>query len=121
MIKLTEEDFSIEDTIEKMKKREDGTIVTFLGVVRDDKIKGLKIECYLEMAEKELEKLEEMARKKFDVNDIVIIHRYGRLKVKDNILLISISSAHRKSAFRACEYLIDKIKKIVPIWKEEVR
>jgi len=121
MIKLTEENFSIENTIEKMKKSEDGAIVTFLGIVRDDNIKELKIECYLEMAEKELEKLEKIARKKFDVNDIVIIHRYGRLKIKDNILLISVSSAHRKTAFRTCEFLIDEIKKVVPIWKEEIR
>jgi len=86
--------------------------------VRDDKIKKMKIERYQEMAEKELKKLENNARKKFDVDDVMIIHRYGNLKVGDNIVLIAVSSAHRKDAFRACEYLINGLKKVAPIWKE---
>jgi len=118
MIKITENDFSEDGIIRKMKKPEVGAVVSFLGIVRDDKIKKMKIERYQEMAEKELKKLENNARKKFDVDDVMIIHRYGNLKVGDNIVLIAVSSAHRKDAFRACEYLINGLKKVAPIWKE---
>ncbi|MCG2825645.1 MAG: molybdenum cofactor biosynthesis protein MoaE, partial [Thermoplasmatales archaeon] len=64
---------------------------------------------------------ENNARKRFDVKDIMIIHRYGRLKVAENIVLIAVSSSHRKDAFRACEYLIDELKKVAPIWKEGIK
>jgi len=121
MIKITENDFSADEVIRKMKKPEVGAVVSFLGIVRDDNIKKMKIEMYKEMAEKELKKLENNARKRFDVNEIMIIHRYGSLNIGDNIVLIAVSSAHRKDAFRACEYLIDGLKKVAPIWKEEIR
>ena len=121
MIKITKNGFSIDEVIRKMKKSDVGAVVSFLGTVRKDNIKQMKIEIYREMAEKELKKLENNARKQFDVKDIMIIHRYGNLKVGNNIVLIAVSSAHRKDAFRACEYLIDGLKKVAPIWKEEIR
>lgn len=121
MIEITEKDFSEDDIIRKMKKPEVGAVVSFLGTVRKDNIKQMKIEIYREMAEKELKKLENNARKRFDVKDIKIIHRYGNLKVGNNIVLIAVSSAHRKDAFIACEYLIDGLKKVAPIWKEEIK
>ncbi len=121
MIKITKKDFSVDDAIRKMKKSDVGAIVSFLGTVRDDNIKEMKIEIYKEMTESELKKLEFNARKKFDVKDIIIVHRYGELRVGENIVLIAVSSAHRKDAFRACEYLIGEIKKVAPIWKEEVK
>ncbi|MDI6917899.1 MAG: molybdenum cofactor biosynthesis protein MoaE, partial [Thermoplasmatales archaeon] len=70
MIKITENDFSLDTIIRKMKKPEVGAVVSFLGIVRDDRINEMKIEIYREMAEKELEKLEKNARKRFDVNEI---------------------------------------------------
>lgn len=121
MIKITKNDFSVDEVIRKMKKSDVGAVVSFLGTVRKDNIKQMKIEVYREMTEKELKKLENNARKRFDVKDIKIIHRYGSLKVRDNIVLISVSSAHRKDAFRACEYLIDELKKVAPIWKEGIK
>ena len=121
MIKITKRDFSPDEITRKMKKPEVGAVVSFIGIVRDDNIKGMKMEMYQEMAEKELKKLENNARKRFDVNDVMIIHRYGRLNVGDNIILIAVSSAHRKDAFRACEYLVDELKRVAPIWKEEIK
>jgi len=59
--------------------------------------------------------------KKFDVKDIIIVHRYGKLRVGENIVLIAVSSAHRKDAFRACEYLIDELKNVAPIWEKEIK
>jgi molybdopterin synthase catalytic subunit len=121
MIKITKNDFSVEDVIGEIKKPDVGAIVSFLGTVRDDNIKEMKIRIYQEMVKKELKKLENNARKRFDVTDIMIVHRYGRLHVGDNIVLIAASSSHRKDAFRACEYLINELKRVAPIWKEEIR
>ena len=71
------------------------------------------------MGRKTLQDLVENAKKKFQINDVTIIHRYGKLKIGDNIVCIAVSAGHRKDAFKACEWLINELKKIVPIWKKE--
>jgi molybdopterin synthase catalytic subunit len=120
-IMITKEDFSIDVLVRKMKKPEIGAIVTFLGVVREEgEIKGVEMEVYREMAEEELEKLEREALEKFDVEAVEIVHREGSLKVGENIVVILDGAKHRKDAFRACEYLIDELKKKMPIWKKEL-
>jgi molybdopterin synthase catalytic subunit len=117
---ITNEDFSIDELARKMKKPEIGAIVTFLGTVRADKeMKGLTIEVYRAMAVDELEKLEREAREKFAIEAVEIVHREGALNVGENIVAILVGAKHRTDAFRACEYLIDELKKRVPIWKQE--
>lgn len=124
MIVLQKKDFDIQKIISKAKNKNAGSVITFLGTVRENsngkKVKSLQFESYKEMALKKLKELREIVLKKFDIIDVVIVHRYGKLKVKENIVLIVVSSAHRKDGFRACEFVIDELKKIVPIWKEEV-
>ena len=118
---LTEEDFSLDELVARMKKPEMGCIIAFLGIVRrDDEIKGLKVESD-EMALKELEALCEEAKEKFGVLDIQILHRKGFLSVGENIVAILVGASHRKEAFKACEFLIDELKRRVPIWKEDVK
>jgi len=118
---ITKEDFSIDELVRKMKKPEIGAIVTFLGVVRaGGGMKGMNVEVYKDMAVDELEKLEREAREKFEIEAVEIVHREGSLKVGENIVVILVGAKHRKDAFRACEYLIDELKKRVPIWKKEV-
>lgn len=118
---ITKEDFSIAELVQKMKTPEMGAIVTFLGVVRaEGEIEGMNVEIYSEMAENELKKLEREAHEKFEVEAVEIVHREGSLKVGENIVVILVGAKHRKEAFRACEYLIDELKKRVPIWKKEV-
>jgi len=118
---ITRADFSIDELVKKLKKPEIGAIVTFLGVVRaEEGIKGLNVEVYEEMADKELKKLEREAREKFGIEAVEILHRAGSLKVGEHIVLILVGAKHRKEAFQACEYLIDELKKRVPIWKEEL-
>lgn len=118
---ITKEDFSIDELVQKMKKPEMGAIVTFLGVVRaDGGIKGMNVEVYKEMGEKELERLEREAHEKFEIEAVEIVHREGSLEVGENIVVILVGAKHRKEAFRACEYLIDELKERVPIWKKEV-
>jgi molybdopterin synthase catalytic subunit len=119
-MRITKEDFSIDKLVREMKKPEIGAIVTFLGTVRvEGGIKGLTIEVYKAMAVEELEKLERKAREKFEIEEIEIVHREGALNVGENIVVIIVGAKHRAEAFRACEYLIDELKKRVPIWKKQ--
>ena len=100
-----------------------GCIVTFLGTVRDNakgrKVAKMNIEVYDEMAKTQLEAIRDEAKEKYDVNKVVVVHRYGDLNLMDNIVLITVSAGHRKEAFTACMYIIDELKQRVPIWKKE--
>jgi molybdopterin synthase catalytic subunit len=123
MIKITKEDFNQEKIIEQIKTTKTGCIVCFQGVVRDNsngrKVYRMNIEVYEDMAIKELEKIREEAIKKFGVHEIFVIHRYGDLDVKDNIVFIAVAAGHRAETFDACRYVIEELKIRVPFWKKE--
>ena len=123
MIKVTEDNFDVEKVLSTLKTDEVGCLVNFIGVVRGVSngvaIQRMDIEVYPEMAEKQLQIIKDEAVEKFGVNEVVIIHRFGSLRLGDNIILIAVASGHRKEAFPACQYVIDEIKKRVPIWKKE--
>jgi molybdopterin synthase catalytic subunit len=116
---IVQEDFSLDELVRKMKKPEIGAIVSYLGMVRDDEVNGMEISE--EGAEKELENLKKNALEEFDIEDVEIIHRKSSLKVGDNIALILVGAKHRKEAFRACEHLIDALKMVKEIKREEIR
>jgi molybdopterin synthase catalytic subunit len=120
MIKITEEDFKIDELIRKAKHPDAGAVVTFLGIVRDDGIVGMEIEADTELAMQELGRIRDEAIDMFDLTSLDIIHRTGTLAVSDNILLIVCGAPHRKDAFAACEYVIDELNERVPIRKTEV-
>lgn len=123
IIEITENDFSTDDIINKLKQPEIGCVVTFVGIVRGTSEKGtvetLEIEAYDEMGKKLLLEIIEKAKTQFKIEDVYIVHRTGKLKVGDKIVGIAVSAAHRKDAFKACEWVINELKKIVPIWKKE--
>lgn len=125
MIKLQTADFNVEKEVLTLRKPfgNTGAAVIFLGTARDFSkgkgIKGLEFEYYPGMAEKSLERLRERTLKEFDVLDVGIIHRFGKIEIAENIVLIVVISRHRKEAFKACEFCIDELKKSVPIWKKE--
>lgn len=123
MIKIQKSDFSVGDMVEKLKKGNVGAVVSFVGVVKGfsggRKISKLEYECYREVAEKSLREIERSAKKKFAVREIVVIHRFGMIKPRQNVVAIAVSAEHRKPAFQACEFIINEIKKKVPIWKKE--
>ena len=123
MIRVTKNDFSVDEELRHLKTPSVGGIVTFVGVVRAEsegqRVDSMEIEVYPEMAEKQLQIIRGEAIKKFGVEEILIVHRYGNLMVGDNIVLIAVSAGHRDSAFDACRYVIDELKKRVPIWKRE--
>jgi molybdopterin synthase catalytic subunit len=112
-----------EKLIAATRQGEDGAVVVFDGIVRNNtrgrKTHYLDYEAYEEMAEKQMRELANEARKRFGVRQITMVHRLGRLQVGETSVLIVVASAHRAQAFDACRWLIDTLKKTVPIWKKE--
>ena len=123
MIRLTEEPIDVALVLREVQSPEAGAVVLFLGTVRrttDDKqTEWLQYECYPEMAQSKLAEMESEARSKWPLQQCVIVHRLGRLSVGQTSVAIAVSSAHRREAFEAGQWLIDRIKQVVPIWKKE--
>ncbi len=126
MIKLQKEDISVESVVEELRKRSRniGAIVLFLGVAREfsrgRKVKMLYYETFKEMALKKLEELRQEAIRKYNLIDMIVIHRYGYIDINEKIVAIAAAAMHRRQAFEACMFYIDELKKIVPIWKKEI-
>ena len=122
-IRIQSEAFNIADEMKEISRSKlNGATVSFIGSVRDlksENLKNLEIEHFPKMAEKVLEKTAQYAFKNWNLSQCTIIHRYGKLKVADPIVLIITSSPHRKEAFKANEYIIDFLKTNAPFWKKE--
>ncbi len=124
-IKIQEGDFSVQEEVDRIKERSKriGGIVTFLGTARDfskgKDIQRIDFEYYPGMAEKKLNEIRERALSDFDIIEVSIVHRVGMIEIGDNIVLIVVAAQHRKDAFKACEWCIDELKRITPIWKRE--
>lgn len=109
--------------LDEMKSGPDGAVCVFDGIVRNN-TRGrqtlfLDYEAYEEMALDQMRSLAAEALTKFGVRDVALLHRLGRLEVGETSVLIVVASAHRGAAFDACRWLIDTLKKTVPIWKKE--
>lgn len=105
------------------KTGEDGAVVVFDGIVRNNsrgrRTGYLDYEAYEEMALKQMSALAHEARTNFGVHQVSIVHRLGRLQIGETSVLIVVASAHRAQAFEACRWVIDSLKRTVPIWKKE--
>lgn len=119
-ILIAEEEFSTDEAIEAVKRDEAGAVVAFIGTVRDDGIDELHLETYKEAAEEELLAIREKALERFKLLEAVVIHRSGRLRIGDEIVIVACSAAHRKEAFDGCRYILEELKRRAPIWKKEV-
>jgi len=123
MIRIQEEDFSIDEQVCLLKRNYCGAISFFLGTVKspfDGKnVVALELEAYMEMAEKKLASIEEAAKEEFGLEDVCIIHRIGNLLPGDNILLVGAVSVSRADVISGVSYILEKIKKDVPIFKKE--
>jgi len=101
-----------------------GAIVTLDGFVRQftrgRETEYLVYEAYEPMALKEMEKLVARVHAEFEIENVGIVHRLGRLEIGETSVVISVASPHRRAAFAACEWLIKELKRTVPIWKKEV-
>ncbi len=111
------------EVMEEIKAGADGAVCAFDGIVRDNtrgrRTLYLDYEAYREMALSQMEGLAAEAVAKFGVREVALLHRLGRLMVGETSVLIVVASAHRGQAFEACRWLIDTLKKQVPIWKKE--
>jgi len=109
--------------LEEIKRGEDGAAVVFEGIVRNHsrgrRTLYLDYEAYEEMALKQMEALAAQTLAQFEIRDVRVVHRLGRLQIGETSVLIVVASAHRAAAFDACRWLIDTLKRTVPIWKKE--
>jgi MoaE-MoaD fusion protein len=122
-VRIVRDRIDTEAVLSALKRGEDGAALVFEGVVRNQ-TRGrqtlyLDYEAYEEMALQEMESLAAQSLKQFQVRDIAIVHRLGRLEIGETSVLIVVASAHRAAAFDACRWLIDTLKRTVPIWKKE--
>jgi molybdopterin synthase catalytic subunit len=113
-----------EEAIEAVESPAAGAINVFLGVVRDNNLGRsvgyLEYDAYPEMAERVMRELAEEAKAKFELEDCAVLHRTGRLEIGETSLLVAVASGHRAESFEAGHWLVNEIKKRVPVWKKEV-
>jgi molybdopterin converting factor subunit 1 len=111
------------DIIPLLERPEDGAIVIFDGIVRNHsrnrKTHYLEYDAYETMALAKLQELASEATSRFAIRNVALVHRLGHLEIGESSVLIAVFSAHRAPAFEACRWLIDTLKKTVPIWKKE--
>ena len=123
VVALTREVIEAEKLVAAAKRGEDGAVVVFDGIVRNNtrgrRTLHLDYEAYEEMALKQMNALAEQALDKYAVRHITIVHRLGHLEIGESSVLVIVASAHRGAAFDACRWIIDTLKKTVPIWKKE--
>jgi len=125
MIRVQQEDFNIGAEIDRLRagRTDIGAIVSFTGTVRDTAkgapVTSMTLEHYPGMTEKELERIEAEANKRWPLHASLIIHRTGAMKPGENIVLVVTASANRGAAFEAAEFLMDYLKTDAPFWKKE--
>lgn len=122
-IEITDQPIPSGQIVAAVKAGSDGAVCVFDGIVRDNtrgrRTLYLDYEAYREMALEQMRALAEQAAERFAVRQVALVHRLGRLQVGETSVLIAVASAHRGAAFDACRWLIDTLKKTVPIWKRE--
>lgn len=123
MIEITKDPISAQPVIDRVRKDSHGALVTFIGIVRDNadgkKVLYLEYEAFSEMAIKKLKEICAEIHDRWQIDDVDIVHRIGRIEIGETVLVIVVGAAHRSEAFQACEYAINRIKEMVPIWKKE--
>ncbi len=121
---LTTDPLEPDRLVAAVRKDESGAVALFFGVARNNsegrRVQALEYEAHDTLAEKKLREVGEEIRAKFAVTGVGIHHRTGRLEIGEASLLVAVSSAHRKQAFEACHFAVDRIKETVPIWKKEI-
>jgi molybdopterin synthase catalytic subunit len=123
LYQITREPIDAQKIARRLLRDEDGAICIFEGVVRNNS-KGkrtlhLVYEGYETMALKKLEEIGMFVQEAWEIGCIAIIHRLGHLDIGETSVAVIVTSAHRRASFDACHYAIDKLKKVVPIWKKE--
>lgn len=123
MIRLQAAPIVLDELISAVRGDGDGAIATFLGTVRDvnqgRRVLFLEYEAYGGMAEREMERIADEARMRHEISKVAIVHRTGRLEIGEASVAIAVSAPHRAAALEATRFVIDTLKRTVPIWKRE--
>ena len=124
-VRIQAEDFNVDLEIKKLSegRRDIGAVVTFSGLCRDEggALSTLELEHYPGMAEAEIRRIANQAAVRFSLTGITAIHRFGKIKPGENIVLVIATSAHRQAAFDGANFLMDFLKTRAPFWKKEHR
>lgn len=123
MIRVQEEDFDVGAEFARLTdgRTDVGGVASFVGIVRGaaGTVNAMTLEHYPGMTERELEKIEAEARRRWPLQDVLVVHRYGRLEPGERIVLVLTASEHRGAALESCQFLIDWLKTKAPFWKLE--
>ncbi len=124
MFKITGDPLSVAEAVSAVAKTTCGAIATFSGVVRESsrgrQVSYLEYQAYPEMAVAKMRQIEGEIRGKWEIEQMLIHHRIGRLEIGEASVVIAVSAPHRRQALEACAYAIERLKQIVPVWKKEV-
>jgi molybdopterin synthase catalytic subunit len=122
-VQLTVEPLQPEQLVGAVRADVSGAVTLFYGVVRNHNegrgVAFLEYDAYPELAERQLRAVAESVLADFQIDDVAIAHRIGRLEIGETSLLVAVASAHRADAFEACHEAVDRNKQTVPIWKKE--
>ena len=123
MVRLQHEPIRPAELIEEVQSDADGAVALFVGTVRVQnrgrRVLHLEYSAYAEMAETEMTNIERQVKERFEVRDVILVHRLGRLEIGEAAVIAVVVAAHRGPAFEACRFAIDTLKETVPIWKKE--
>ena len=124
-VAVQKSDFDLNSEMKSLKSKTEkaGAVVFFVGKVRDledDNLKYLEVESFEELATSQIKKICDAAANKWDLEYILVKHRFGKLKLNDNIVLLITSSKHRKNAYDSSKFIMEYLKSNVPFWKKEV-
>lgn len=124
MIEITDKKIELQKLLDDVADPGAGGIDVFIGTTRNKTsnrgVSRLDFESYEPMAVKELQKIIDRAHEAFDILKVAVSHRIGIVEIGEEAVIIAASAAHRDAAFKACRFVIDELKKTVPIWKKEV-
>jgi molybdopterin synthase catalytic subunit len=124
MIAITEAPIDTLEVIAAVQADGAGAINVFIGTVRNQTqakpVVQLNFEAYDSMAVKKMQEIATLAAARWPIQQVAIVHRKGDLQIGDAAVVIAVSTPHRKASFEACEFIIDTLKEVVPIWKKEI-
>jgi len=123
MIAITEEPINTQSVIDAVQANGAGAINVFIGTVRNQTqakpVIQLDFEAYDSMAVKKMQEIADQAAARWPIQKVAIVHRKGSLQIGEAAVVIAVSTPHRKASFEACEFIINTLKQVVPIWKKE--
>jgi molybdopterin synthase catalytic subunit/molybdopterin converting factor small subunit len=122
--RLSEEPLSLDAAVEEVRRDEAGAVATFVGTTRIEsrgrRVRFLDYEAYPEMAEDVIAQIADDLKRRYELCEVAIHHRVGRVGIGESSVVIAVSAAHREDALAACKDAIDTLKETVPLWKKEV-